>query len=421
MPLALLGLAIPGVERLVLPYDLALLGAFVITGRMAAKTQAVTVRRKLDAVLSVRAPNRVTLEVENGSALPTKLRVLDEVPELFSASGNVARLSLKPRETQSFTYQVVPRERGRDGFRGTFVRIEALLGLAYVQKKLDTEETVKVYPNVKSAQDFELLKQKGRLKEIGLRRSRSRGLGREFESLREYNDDDFRFIDWKSTARRGKLVVRNFEQERNQAVIVVLDLGRHMLGEVSGVAKVDHALDAALLLFHTAERAGDLVGLYAFNDSVQAYLSPKRGRAQVAAVLDAAYDLRAEAVQPNYAKAFTYLAQKWKRRSLVVVFTDAENSDQAEELASALNSIRRHHLLLVVRVKDSRIEELTQLPVTERDSLFSRASATIYEADRRQAEAVLAMAGISTIESEPETLPAALVAAFLHVKERALL
>lgn len=419
--LALGGALVPGLERLVLPFNLGVLGVFFVSARLASKTQSVSVRRKLDSVLSVRAPNRVTVEIENDSPVPLSLRVLDEPPEGFEAEGNIARLSLQPRETKAFHYSVVPRERGEDEFRGTFVRIQAPLGLAMVEQRLDTGQKVKVYPNVKSAQDFELLKQKGRLKEIGLRRSRTRGLGREFESLREYNDDDFRFIDWKSTARRGKLVVRNFEQERNQAVVVCLDLGRHMLGEVDGVTKIDHALDAALLLFHTAERAGDLVGLYAFDDAVQAYLSPKRGRAQVAAVLEAAHDLHAEAIQPNYAKAFTYLAQKWKRRSLVVVFTDAENSDQAEELASALKPIRRHHLLMVVRVKDPRINELMKVEVTDRTSLNTRAAATLYEEDRRQAAAVLAMAGISTIEAEPENLPAALVAAFLHVKERALL
>ena len=194
-----------------------------------------------------------------------------------------------------------------------------------------------------------------------------------------------------------------------------------MLSQVGEATKLDHSLDAALLLFHAAERAGDMVGLYAFDDAVRAYVAPKRGRSQVAAVLSAAHNLHAEAVQPNYAKAFTYLSTKWKRRSLVVVFTDAENEDQAEELAAALGPIRRHHLLLVVRVKDTRLKELLELEIKDTRSLHRRAAATIYQSDRTKAAKILAAAGISSLEAEPQDLPAALVSAFIRIKERALL
>ena len=415
------GAFVPGLERLTLPYDLAVLAVFVVTGWTASRWSQVTVSRTYDAVLSVRAANKVALELESTAPVTLSIEVRDEAPLNCEAKGNEFSLRLSPRRAKSVEYTVVPQERGADEFRATFVRFLAPLGLAMIEQRIDNPTPVRVYPNVRKVRDFDLLKQKGRLSQVGVRKSRIRGLGTEFESLRDYNDDDFRFIDWKSTARRGKLVVKNFEQERNQSVIVCLDLGRHMLGEIEGVSKLDHALDAALMLFHAAETSGDLVGLFAFNDAVRAFVAPKRGKAQVAAVLRAAHDLQAEPVQPHYAKAFTFLSSKWKRRSLVVLFTDAENDDQADELAEALGPLRRQHLVIVVRVKDPRLAGLLTLPVASERDLYSRAAATWYQSDRDRAAVRLAGGGLANLEAEPQDLSAALVSAYFDVKDRAAL
>ena len=419
--LVLGGAWVPGLEWWIVPYDILLFILYIVTGRTAASWNAIQVARRFESVLSVRQANRVVLDVQSSAPIPLQVQVIDEAPTNCRAAGNEFSVSLRPGETKRHEYDVTPMERGSDAFVATHVRFRAPLGLAYVQQRLETYSPTKVYPNLRAVHDFELLKQRGRLKDAGLRRSNSKGLGTEFESLREYNGDDFRFIDWKSTARRGRLVVRNYEQERNQALFIVLDLGRHMLGEVEGATKLDHSLDAALLLFHAAERAGDMVGLYAFDDAVRAYVAPKRGRAQVAAVLAAAHNLQPEAVQPNYTKAFTYLAGKWKRRALVVVFTDAENEDQAHELVEALGPIRRHHLLLVVRVKDPRMDEVLNGAVDSQRSLFTKAAATLDKTERNRSGSILAAAGVSTIESEPQNLSAELVSTYLRVKERAML
>jgi uncharacterized protein (DUF58 family) len=286
---------------------------------------------------------------------------------------------------------------------------------------LEVETTAVVSPNVRAVRDFELLKQRGRLNMAGLRRSRIRGIGTEFESLRDYQDDDFRYIDWNSTARRGRLVARNYEVERNQAVIVCVDAGRHMLGEVQGVTKLDHCLDAALMLLHTAERAGDQVGLFAFHDEILRFVAPQRGRFQVAKVVEAMHDLVAEPVQPNYVSALSHLSSRWKRRSLIVFFTDAENGDQARELAQALGGLVRRHLVVVVRVADPRMKEIQAMPLDDDRSMFLKASAVWYREDRREADRVLRAAGIQTLEAEPADLAQALVSDYLKIKERSAL
>jgi uncharacterized protein (DUF58 family) len=154
-----------------------------------------------------------------------------------------------------------------------------------------------------------------------------------------------------------------------------------------------------------------------FNDVVARWIAPKKGRAQVSAILDTVHGVHADPVQPNYQAAFAYLANRWKRRSLVVVFTDAENDDQAAELAAALGTLRRRHLVFVVRVADPRLREVLATPIEQPLDLYRRAAAHWYFRDRKKAETRLSTSGLQSIEAEPQDLSAALVSAYLRVKE----
>lgn len=420
IPLALLGAWVPGLESAVLPYDLLITLIMVGTGLWGRSNFSLIVRRRFDPVLSVRVPNTIKLDVENeGAELKGRLR--DEPARGFAAKGSEFDVRLRSEEERTYQYSVTPQERGSDFFRGTFVRILAPLGLCWVQIRPSTEQPVRVYPNVQAIKEFDLLKQRGRLNLMGIRKSRIKGLGTEFESLREYNEDDFRRIDWKTTARRGKLVVRDYEQERNQAVIVCLDVGRRMLSEVDGVRKLDHALDSCLMLLHAAAVAGDQVGLLVFGDAVKRYIPPRKGRNHNGVILEAVHSLTAEPVESNYSGSFSYLATRWKRRSLVVVFSDAEDAEQAADLVTALAPLARRHLIMVVRVSDPRLKELTGMSIQSEEDLYRKSAAIWYSNDRRKAESRLSSMGIHSIDSEPQDLSAALVSAYLRVKETSAL
>lgn len=414
--LALGGMVVPGLEWLLIPYNLLLFTALYVTGK-TARGGFIQVDRRTDPVLSVRVPNTVRLRVENQSDQPVHLLLRDEPPPGCTVTKHEYDLQLAAGQSRDLKYSVTPYERGRDEFEGTYLRWKAPLGLCWIQEKLPNSQEARIYPNVKALADYELLKQKGHLQLMGVRRSRIKGLGMEFESLREYNEDDVRIVDWKASARRGKLVVRNFEVERNQSVIVCFDIGRHMLGEVEGVKKLDLALDAGLMLMHAAQKAGDQVGLMIFDDIVHRWIEPKKGRTQVSALLDTISAITAEPIQPNYEAAFARLATSWKRRSLIVLFTDAENEDQARDLQRALAPLQKRHLIMIVRVSDPRLKELRQSDIKDMDDVFQRASAVWYARDRREAEKRLSHGGLQSLEAEPEDLSAALVTAYLHVKE----
>jgi len=421
IPLALGGIVVPGLERIVLAYDVGLGVLFLITGLLTKRLDVVTVTRRIDPVLSVRQPNRVELWVENASESPLEVMLRDEAPSSMLCDRSEFHATLRPGDAESFAYTITPTERGQAEFGDTWLRTLAPLGLCWAQVRLPNPGVARVYPNVAAVKEFELLQNRGHLSLIGMRRSKIKGLGQEFESLRDYNDDDYRTVDWKASARRGKLVVRNYETERNQAVVICIDLGRHMMAEVDGVTKLDHVLDSVLMLIHAAERQGDQVGLLLFNDQIKKYIAPRKGRAHTALLVDALFDARAEPVQPDYTAAYSYLTSRWKRRSLCVLFSDAENEDQATDLVSALGPVRRQHKLIVVRVSDPALRELRSLPMTTQKAMFARTAGLWYLLDRWKAEVVLNAARITSLESEPKDLAVTLVQAYVKVKERALI
>jgi uncharacterized protein (DUF58 family) len=423
VPLAALTAAM-GAPYFVVFYDLALILAAWGSTRLAPSTENLRLRRKFDTVLSVRTANKVVVTLENDGVETIRALLRDEPPPNFAATRREFRIQLAPGAVRELTYHVTPPERGADRFRGTFLRVECPLGLAYKEVALPTEEPIRVYPNVLALREFDLLKQQGRLREMGIRRARHRGLGMEFESLREYAEgDDYRKIDWKASARRGagKLMVRQFEQERNQSVILCIDIGRHMLAEVNGVRKLDHVLDALLMLTNAAAMASDNVGLLVYADHVRRYIPPRKGRNQVGLVIEAIHDLIAEPVESDPIAAFAYLGARWNRRSLLVNFTDYEDPDRARDLVSGFGPMARRHLALMVRVTDPRVDEVLKAPVETVRDMYRHAAGHVVTEDRRAAKSTIAAAGIHTLDSEPQDLAAALVSYYFLVKERSLL
>jgi uncharacterized protein (DUF58 family) len=421
IPLAAVGASV-GSPAIVIAYDVLLVVAAYVTTRLAPPVSNLRLTRRFDPVLSVRAANKITVELENDGVEPIVATLRDEPPPRFLASQKEFPVRVEPERPVEVTYTVTPFERGSDAFRGTYLRIECPLGLATKQVRLATEEPVRVYPNVLALKEFDLLKQQGRLREIGIRQTRSRGLGTEFESLRDYAEgDDYRKIDHKASARRGKLVVRQYEQERNQSIILVIDIGRHMLSEVDGVRKLDHVLDALLMLTNAAALAGDMVGLLVYADTVRRYIPPRKGRAQVGAIIEAIHDLIAEPVESDPIAAFAYLASHWKRRSLLVTFTDYEDPDRARDLLTAFGPMARRHLTLIARVQDPRVGEVLATRVETVRDMYAKAAATMLMEDRQKATSLVNESGVHSLDSEPQDLAARLVTYYFMVKERSLL
>lgn len=408
-----------GMAWMLYAYNLLLVALCFLTYKFGASVDGLRIRRRMDAVLSVRARNRVQFEIENESGVAVSGLIREEIPSTFQGEANETAFRAAPGHKFGFEYVLVPPERGQETLRGTFLRLDCPLGLVQKQVELATEQPVKVYPNILALREFALLNQQGRLREVGVRISKMRGLGTEFESLREYAEgDDYRKVDWSATARRGKLIVRQYEVERNQAVMICVDCGRHMLAEIGGVRKLDLVLDAILMLIQSAIAAGDNVGFLAYGADVITYVPPKKGQRQLGVILNAMYGLVAEPVESDPVRAFGYLSARHKRRSLMVNFTGLEDRDMARDVVQSYGTMARSHLALLVNIADPRFREILRHEPESTDELFKFASAHFLTDERRQAASMLQAAHLNVLDSEPQDLAKDLVSYYLDVKSR---
>jgi len=244
---------------------------------------------------------------------------------------------------------------------------------------------------------------------------RRRGEGMEFHQLREYRQGDaLRAIDWKATARTGRLISREYEEEKDQRVLLVVDCGRRMASKDGELSHFDHTLNAALLLAHVALRQGDAVGMLTMG-GVGRYCEPRKSVGAIHAILNQAYDIEPTLAVPDYQQAARDVMARERRRSLVVLLTNLRDEDD-ESLASALGLLRTRHLVVLASLREAILGRALTARVDSFDRAVTHAAAADYLAGRERAFRRLGNAGAVTLDVEPEQLPIALVNRYLGLK-----
>jgi uncharacterized protein (DUF58 family) len=418
---------VPALAWLAAVYLLAVGVLVAVDIWFSTKPRELEIERFNDARLSIGADNLVTLLLTNRSARPLRLQVRDEHPLEIPADALILEGTVAPYGLLELRYRLRPQRRGDYAFGDVHVRYGSQLGTFVRQARYGAAADVKVYPNVLDVRKYDLLARKGLLFELGLRPARVFGQGGEFERLREYNaDDEFRRINWKATARRGKPIAADYETERSQYVMTVLDTGRLMRAVVDepggdGLSKLDHAINAALLLGYVAILKGDHVGMLSFADDVRAFLAPKRGRGQFQRMLEALYGVQHEPVEADYARALSYLGVKHKRRSLLVLFTDLVTLDAARPLIAHTARLAQRHLPLVVLISDPNVTSLAQRATPDSARVYRRAVAEMLLDERQVVLDTLHRNGVMTLDVPANRLSVALINRYLELKGRGAL
>lgn len=421
-PLIALGALLPGAEGLGWGYAVLVLLLFFADWRMAGNISRFDVERRHENKLSLGVQNPVTISVRNRSRRETSFQVRDEAPEAFQIETRVMAGSVTPLGTWSQIYHLQPLRRGDYSFGNISMRWHGPLGLVARQGMLKKTEPVKVYPNLLDVRKYDLMLRKNRLQELGLRHTRMFGEGTEFERLREYSpDDEYRRINWKATARRHRPVTVQYQTERSQTVIAVLDTGRMMQSPVANIAKLDYAVNAVLFLGYVAAGKGDRVGVMSFADDVSHYLAPKQGRGQFYRMLEVLYSVEAQQVEPNYRKALTYLAVKQRRRALVVIFTDLSSGASLDSLVAQVSLLARTSLPLVVTISDPDVVASSEQVPADALSAYQRASAAHMLDERRIVLDTLRKRGVLTLDVPANQLSLAVINRYLELKGRTML
>ena len=367
----------------------------------------VVAGRRAEVEWEVRSRSRRSLKVQAADQLAPSLRAGSRRFQVKVPAGGVARIST----------HISPLRRGRFEVDRMAIRIEGRLGLGARQREVPLHTVLRVHPPFRSAEEAELRIRRARILEVGMRSARGLGGGTEFEQLREYGpDDEFRRIDWTATARAGKPIVRTYRAERNQSVLILLDNGRVMAGRVGGVPRVEHAMDAAMMLTTVATRLGDRCGLVAFDREVRAVVPPARTTSQFGRVTEAMYSLEPVLVESDYAGAFAEVMTRFRRRSMLVLLTDLLEQAVMDSLIPALPLITRTHLVVVAGVRDPAVEGWARDAVHDDDEAFRRVAAVSATENRRRTAVRLKSLGAIVVDAEPGRLAVDLADAYLHVK-----
>ncbi len=423
LALSLLALQWRAAAFVVVGLDALLLLAWLIDAWFLLKMGEVRVQRRLDARLALGVNAEVELSIE--AQVGGRCTVIDEPPALLVPAQTLEiprRTRLVPTGRTSVQYSVCPRRRGHHVFGPANLIVEGPLRLAArrISRLPEGDRETRVYPDLgdidQGALDPELM-----MAELGIKRVRKRAEGTEFESLREaVLEDELRRIDWRATARRGKLIARNYELERNHEVLLCLDTGRLMGGlHEDQQTKLDHAIGSAIRLAAVALRNGDRVGVMSFDHEIRAFSKPDRGRAQLGRLIAHLHDLEPTNVDASYALALGEIRSRQRKRALIVFFTDFVDVETSARMLEVLSVLKKKHALLFVALRNPRLDQLgepgePQLPNLEASY---RALATL-GLSRARSEVIenLSARGVRALDLSPRQVTAGAIQAYLALR-----
>ena len=326
------------------------------------------------------------------------------------------------------SYEVFPRERGDHRLGRLFLRYQSWLALAQRWAFAEIAQTVRVFPDLEQARQHALYLIRSRQIEMEKRRRRQRGQGREFESLREYQQgDDMRDICWTATARRHQLTTRIFEMERSQAIWIVIDAGRLLRAEVQQeqrdlrISKLDFAVNAALSLAQVATQCGDRVGLLAYGRAIQFHLGAGRGPLHLRSIVDCLAQVRPEASEADHSRAARVLLTEQSRRSLVVWITDFAETPTTPEVIEYAMQMTERHLVVFSAMNQPDLTALAEATPQTSEEMYRHAAALEIAHRRDLLLRGLRQRGVFAFELVPGLLASALVNQYLDIKERNLL
>jgi len=396
----------------------ALLG-FLVDAWLAWRRPRLRLERLAPTQLHVDQPHPIQWRVENRSPFAVTVRLRDARPSHTRAEPLELVATVPAHSRRVLTYQCTPTRRGPDQFGDAVYRVRGPLGLAWVQRKQPAAQPVRVLPHLANWKAAELAERQALVRQSGSHRYRWRGSGTLFESLREYSpEDDIRWVDWKATARLQRPISRNYEVERHQQVMLLVDASRMMSTYCGHRTKFDAALEAAVLAMRAAIDQGDSAGLLLFSDRVDAYLHPRRERSQLQAAMELLYDRYPKLVEPDFESALTLTAVRLQRRSLIVVLTDVTVVEAARRMAAYLRRLTPRHLPLVATIADDVVTELEVTEPRTAEELYQVAVANELMHQRAELLHELRSAGIEVVDTRADQLATQTIERYFELKRR---
>lgn len=421
--LAAIHLVWPQLQSVILLIDVLLLGLLSLDLLSVVSRHHFSVKRQMVRVASLAKPHPIETEVEYRGTWPTQVVVAEDLPAEFHIDPPTQSHYFSGRSRATFHWSASPQQRGEYHLEWLYISVGSMLGFWAANYRYDCPGVIQVYPDLQQLTQYAILAKTNRLSLLGFRKSRRVGQENDFERLRDFTrDDQFKRIDWRATARRNKLTVRDFQVTQSQRLVFMLDCGRLMTNQSHGLTMLDHAFNSMLMLAYVALIRGDAVGLLCFSDKIECYVPPRSDATQINRLLHASYNLFPRMVESRYDEAFQFLQAKNSRRSLVILMTNVIDEVNANQVQQYLGNLHGKHLPLAVFLRDHHLyDPIPEQPTEEPADLYTAAAAAEMLTWRHHVLNSLLHRGALVLDTFPEQLSAPLVNRYLEIKARQML
>lgn len=370
--------------------------------------------------LALGVDNNVNLIIENLSLRPVHVVITDQYPAEVEATNIPRPLVIGANNKANIQYNVRPLKRGDANFGFISLRILSKLKLWQFHFALGNKETVKIYPNFRSISHFKKLGLNHHIKQIGIHTKQRRGQGIDFHQLREFREgDSLNQIDWKATARIRKPISREYQDEKDQDIIFLLDCGRRMHSKDGELSHFDHVLNAFLLTSHVALRQGDAVGLMTFSGSNR-WVNPIKGQHSINTLLNQIYDLHSSTDTSDFVQAAQQLINKHRKHALIIIITNLHEED-SDDLKSAIQLITKQHLVIIANLRELFLDENLRPQVHSLESALNYAGTIEFISKRHRLLDTLKKQGVIIVDSTPHLLHINLINEYLALKRRGVI
>jgi uncharacterized protein (DUF58 family) len=402
-------------------WDLAAMLAWAIDLARLPQPRQLRLERSWDHPPSLSNDVDLTVRLENLGASPVEVTIVDDIPQALVAAPPQVELKAPAHGEGSASYVAHPAKRGDVQLGGIYLRYRSGAQFAERWSWANLSQTVRIYPDLEATKRHSIFLSRARQIELEKRLLRQRGVGREFESLREYQPgDEFRNICWTATGRRGKHVTKLFQVERSQAVWLVIDAGRLLRERVGELSKLDHSVNAGLSLAQVALYSGDRVGLLVYGRDIQQRVGLRHGLPHLRAILEGLASAREETAEADHLGAASTLMHLQKQRALIIWITDLADTSMNPEVIESASQILSKHLLLFTVIAQPELLELAGRFPKDASEMFAIAAAQELAQRREALLGRVRTRGALALEIAPHQLTVALVNQYLQVKERNL-
>lgn len=383
------------------------------------KKNGIKANRILGNKFSNSDENKVPIYIESDYNFTIEIKIIDELPEQFQKRDFLKNATLEAFSTYNFEYLVTPFERGEYKFGNLNIYVSSFFKIVSKRYKFQQNQKVAVYPSYLQMRKYEFLAMSNRLTEFGLKKIRRIGHTLEFEQIKNYvTGDDVRTINWKATAKKGQLMVNQFQDEKSQPIYSIIDVGRVMKMPFEGLKLLDYAINAALAFSNIAIKKNDKAGLITFSKKVDAIIAASNKKTHLNTINEALYNINTSFTDTDFGYLYAVIKRVVKQRSLIMLYTNFEHISSLKRQLTYLQAISKYHLLVVVFFENTELQNLLNENAEDLQTIYHKTIAEKFDYEKKLIVKELESRGVYAILTKPKNLTVNVINKYLEFKSK---